>query len=243
MLAMSKKNIITFADYSGTIPEEYYPKPAKSFIPNWYKEANSFVGNKKVPVAREQDGGETASTIKKCMPVFDSLTAGYIIPLPNDVGITIEDGISVFRVPPARPFIDKHSEKQTQNHPDIKNPKQPSPKFVNTWVIKTPPGYSCLFVTPFHRDNLFKLFEAIVDTDTYNGAIEFPFELKEVGWEGIIPAGSPMVQIIPFKRESWNYEISDSNEDRGLQEKFYRSVRSVFFEAYKTKFWQKKEFN
>ena len=64
------------------------PKPASSFIPDWYKNTNSYTGNKKEP-----DGsGTTTATIKRCMPVFDSIVAGYIILSPADLCITRKDG-------------------------------------------------------------------------------------------------------------------------------------------------------
>ena len=53
-------------------------------------------------------------------------------------------------------------------------------KFGNKWLIKTPPGYSCLFIHPMNRvENRFKLIEGIVDTDTYVNTINFPFILNK----------------------------------------------------------------
>jgi hypothetical protein len=236
---MAKEIKVTFTDYTGEVPEEYHPVPAKKVIPDWYKDMNSYIRGKK-EVITDPAGGNTSSTIKKCMPVFDALTAGYIIPLPCDVYVYQEDGAPAFKVP-NQPYINNHSASQIGNHPTATGFRPP--KFINTWIVKTPPGYSCMFVPPMHHDNVFKVLEGIVDTDTYNGAVEFPFQLKDISWEGIIPAGTPMVQVIPFKRESWQHEIINTPEEAVSHYLVANKLRSVFFEAYKNKFWHKKDFN
>ncbi len=57
------------------------------------------------------------------------------------------------------------------------NPKEPLPpcKFHNYWSIRTPPGWSCLFVPPLNRAGQpFECVAGIVDTDTYHAHIHFP---------------------------------------------------------------------
>ena len=174
------------------------------------------------------------------MPVFDALTAGYIIPLPCDVYVFQENGVPAYKWPD-QTFVGKHAASQLGNHPTATG--FPPAKFINTWIVKTPPGYSCMFVPPMHHDNMFKVLEGVVDTDTYHGAVEFPFQLKDTSWEGLIPAGTPMVQVIPFKRESWSHEIINNEDEAESQFVVAKSLRAVFFEAYKNKFWHKKDFN
>lgn len=236
---MAKEIKLTFTDYTGEVPKEYHPVPAKKVLPDWYKDMNSYITGKK-EVVTDPNGGNTTSTIKKCMPVFDALTAGYIIPLPCDIYVYQEDGAPVFKWPD-QAYISNHSASQIGNHPTATGFRPP--KFTNTWIVKTPPGYSCMFVPPMHHDNVFKILEGVVDTDTYHGAVEFPFQLKDISWEGIIPAGTPMVQVIPFKRESWEHEIINTPEEATSHYVVARALRSVFFEAYKNKFWHKKDFN
>jgi hypothetical protein len=65
-------------------PKEYYPQPASKIIPDWYKNMQSYVNGEKKPL---QDS-KVFSTIKKCMPVFDSISSGYIIPTPCDIWVT-----------------------------------------------------------------------------------------------------------------------------------------------------------
>lgn len=237
---MAKEIKVTFTDYANSVPKEYYPVPAKKILPDWYKDMSSYIRGKK-EIFTEEAAGVTSSTIKKCMPVFDALTAGYIIPLPCDVYVFQENGAPAFKWPDQIAYVGKHAASQLGGHPASTG--FPPAKFINTWIIKTPPGYSCMFIPPMHHGNVFKVLEGIVDTDTYHGAVEFPFQLNDVSWEGLIPAGTPMVQVIPFKRESWSHEVINTAKEAESQFIVSKSLRSVFFEAYKNKFWHKKDFN
>ena len=85
-------------------------------------------------------------------------------------------------------------------------------KFDNPWYIETPPGYSCLFVPPLNNgDDRFECLAGIVDTDTHYMRINFPSVFNgwkyKNGYKGTIKKGTPLVQVIPFKRESWKMEI------------------------------------
>jgi hypothetical protein len=78
-----------------------------------------------------------------------------------------------------------------------------------------------------------------VDTDTYNGGINFPFVLNDPTFEGLIPAGTPMVQVIPFKRDSWKSTIDLSTDSIMKSE---RLLATKFYDRYKKLFWSKKEY-
>jgi hypothetical protein len=56
----------------------------------------------------------------------------------------------------------------------------------------------------------------VVDTDNLLTEINPPFRMKN-GWTGVIPAGTPIAQIIPFKRENWKYSIENLGEDEFLK--------------------------
>lgn len=214
------------------------PQPASRFIPEWYKTMPNFVYGKKVP-----DGtGHTSGTVKTCIPFLDTLTSGYIIPLPCDVFVALDDeGAQVFEYR-MNEQVTLHRHAQLSAYPDVAKlgKEHAVPKFTNAWGIKTPPGYSCLFTTPLHRDLPFKLFEGIVDTDSYHLPIHFPFLMKDPKWEGLIPVGTPMAQIFPFRRDSWELEIVKFNE---TEEKKIRSIlNKKIFDSYKTHWWKKKSY-
>jgi hypothetical protein len=213
-----------------TIDEIYYPKLASKILPDWYKEMQSYVFNEKKPGG---DGNNTG-TIKKCMPVFDSITAGYILVLPADVYVSQKDN---------QPFYEWSNHGLIQFHPVEQAPAHPNskgfayPKFMNPWAIKTPIGYSTLFVQPFHRESPFTILPGIVDTDSYSSTVNLPFVLNDSNFEGLIPAGTPIAQIIPIKRDNWKLQLGETQ-----QKKVRSLLHSKFFDGYKTFFWHKKEY-
>lgn len=235
MIFKNKKPIITFTSLDNM--HSFPPKPAVKEIPEWYIKTSEYWTNSG---KKFLEPGEFPQTIKKCMPVFDSITSGYILYTQVDVQISKSNG-ETFYTWPSQDFISFHTLHQADLHP-YANPKLGAyPKFNNPYGIKTPPGYSCLLLQPLHRESLFTVLPGIVDTDTYTTSINFPFVLNDENWEGIIPAGTPMIQVIPFKRESWSHVLGSEKEieERQLVSK---KLRSVLFNAYKKQFWHKKEY-
>ncbi len=238
-----RKNEMTNIKFTDTfgVSEEYQPKPASHFIPDWYKDLNSYIGEKKVP----NGTALTPGTIKRCMPVFDAISAGYIIVSPADIYVSQkedEEGkISAYYEWANYGLIEFHPVEQAPSHPD-RNEHIAYPKWLNPWAITTPPGYSVLFVQPLHRKSVFTIMPGIVDTDTYNAAVNFPFVLNEPNkFEGLIPAGTPIAQVIPFKREFWEMSIG-VEADLVKNNKIGTKLRSKFFDSYKTQFREIKQY-
>jgi len=224
---------ITFTNTSGV--EIAKPEPAKSFIPEWYKKMESYLGGVKKP----NGNGEGAATIKKCIPVFDAITAGYIITTPVDIFVTQVDGKSYYEWSSLN-AISFHAVEQAPTHPYGNEKSESYAKIINPWGIKTPKGYSCLFTAPMHRDNIMIALDGVVDTDTYEAPVNFPFVLKDPFFEGLIPAGTPIVQVIPFKRESWKMELG---KDLKKIQDTNNLLLVNFFDRYKNRFWSRKEYN
>jgi len=228
---MSK--IIKFIDTLG-IDELSRPVPASKLLPDWYKNTKSYIGGEKKPTG---DGG-TAATIKRCIPVFDVMSAGYIITSPADVFVSIKNNAQWFEWSNFG-LISFHPIEQAPEHPDRK--PFPYPKWMNPWAITTPKGYSTLFVQPFHRESIFTILPGIVDTDQYTAPVNFPFVINDPAFEGLIPKGTPIAQVIPFKRDSWTMELGDK-KDLEAQAKVSKKLQSKFFDRYKSMFWAKKEY-
>ena len=225
---------IIFTDVFG-ISDKFAAKPASAYIPEWYKNMESYRGSIKKPNA---NGGSPA-TIKKCIPVFDALTAGYIIVSPADIYVSQINGEPTYQWSDFG-LLEFHPVEQAPEHPDRKGIPQ-YPKWLNPWAIKTPKGYSTLFVQPFHRESVFTILPGIVDTDTYFTSVNFPFVLNDPKFEGLIPAGTPIAQVIPFKRESWKLK-NGNDKDYKAHRKNKTEVNSGFFDRYKTLFWHRKEY-
>jgi hypothetical protein len=239
---------ITFTDTIG-VPDEFRPKPATASVPDWYKNLPSYLNGAKKPVG----DGQTSATIKRCMPVFDAITGGYIIYTYADVFVSQKEIMDADQRPTGQiaPYyewpsfgpIQFHPVKQAPTHPERKdlNDAGSYPKWINPWSITTPKGYSVLFTQPMHRESVFTILDGVVDTDSYNAPVNFPFVLNDWAFEGIIPAGTPMAQVIPFKRESWKMEIGKEKDLKSQQNTTLR-LRTSFFDSYKNKFRSPKEY-
>jgi hypothetical protein len=213
------------------------PVLASATIPKWYKDQNLNIGDKMVL----DSTGTTPRTIKACMPVFDLITAGYVIKCPGDILFQTDennapvtswsiDGISLVQSHSKNQF-DKFSVPEGY-HPDV------ALKFINPWIVRTPPGYSTLFMTPVMRDELpFYCVPAIVDTDKHPSPVNFPFFIKK-GFEGIVGYDTPMIQMIPFRREEWSHKISEADEF--LEHVVWQNAKRKIQNRYKTFFRTKK---
>lgn len=226
------------------------PKPASKYIPDWYKQTESYIGGNKKPF----DDSSSPATVKKCIPVFDAITSGYIIESPADVYVSVKNievdnnGSSEENIIKkdqhfiwsSFSLIDFHPIEQAPGHP-YKNDNFSYPKWMNPWGIKTPKGYSCLFIQPMHRPSPFTIMPGIVDTDKYPAPVNFPFVINDPNFEGLIPKGTPIAQVIPFKRDGWKGLLGSKKDQEDLiQTRMQLMIR--FFDKYKTLFWQKKEY-
>jgi hypothetical protein len=225
--------VIKFSNTNGWKDLEQ-PSPASAFIPDWYKEIESYMGGKKVTNGQ----GGTMATIKKCMPVFDAITSGYIITSPADIMVTLRDGQQHFEWSNFG-LISFHPIDQAPEHP-ARKPYQ-YPKWNNPWAIKTPKGYSTMFVQPMHRESVFTILPGIVDTDTYSAPVNFPFVINDPNFEGLIPKGTPIAQVIPIKRDAWKMEFGGQKE-LIEQNSVTIKLQTKFFDRYKTMFWSRKEY-
>lgn len=233
--ATLKRNSIEFRCYEqdyGVIAE---PVPAIKILPDWFK---------KLPPRIDRKEKFENSTIKRCMPVLDALSAGWIIPLAADVEfITDSDATGVTTKSNFyRPMVQSHNKEQVAGHPDL--PKTPF-KFLNWWSIRIPKGFSMLFIPPLNRyEPRFECFSGMVD-DTYMGQdalefINFPFFFKQPNYTGILRKGTPLVQCIPIRRESYNETVDKlSKADEELIE-FTRRRRSAHESLYRDELRQPK---
>jgi hypothetical protein len=214
------------------------PRPAKMFLPEWYKNIDSFYSDSNSSGKKPHVDHENTSTIKRCVPVLDSITSGYIISTVFDIFTEpISENSRVYH-PKFLGYITTHGHDQFKGYPGLELGAD-APKIINYWGIKTPKGYSCLFVSPMHRPNIIDILPGVVDTDKYNNPVHFPFTISDKNFSGMIPAGTPLVQVIPFKRDSWISDFTNDNV-KSKQDKF--KINQVFFDGYRNSFWSKKQY-
>ena len=168
------------------------------------------------------------------MPFLDTLTTGYILKMPIDYYVehNVEvDGEKRTGMQSSAHFLendinlnydgkqDFHHPKQLKGCPYLeKNKNLNFHKIMNPFIIKTPPGYSSLFLPPMNNpDDRFSIIPGIVDTDTYNLEINFPILFNGDKYDSLkttIKRGTPYVQVIPFKRDSWKMSIEEKKENK-----------------------------
>jgi hypothetical protein len=222
--------ILTESDLNGVAE---FPSPAIKNLPEWYKKTSPYVDGEKT-----YSSGNANATIKKCIPVLDALSTGYIIKTWTDVHFS-ENSVTWSLTDPRIPAVEGHTIDQLPYYPIQSFYKKEAFKWTNPWKIETPKGYSCLFITPIGHHLPFKIIEGIVDTDEFPLTINFPFFLNN-NFTGVIPYNTPMVQVIPFKRDSFK---SDQKE---FKEKEYKKLKNfhhrTFINRYKLNWWNRKEF-
>jgi hypothetical protein len=80
-----------------------------------------------------------------------------------------------------------------------------------------------------------------VDTDTFPNEINFPIVVNGDKYpilETIIKKGTPYVQIIPFKRESWKMTFKPREINEIRNSFIFYNLKVI--NMYKNKYWNKK---
>jgi len=77
-----KKPIIEFYCHRDDVASLPQPKPAAKYIPEWYKKIPPLITDGR----DDRDwSGSHSFTAKKCMPMIDAMSLGYVIPLVGDM--------------------------------------------------------------------------------------------------------------------------------------------------------------
>lgn len=217
------------------------PKPASNFIPEWYKNKKKYDGMSRFEAASIKSPG-----IKNCMPFLDALTTGYIQETWCDIFIKYDEETQTSKYmyasgSPAPLSVRKDAAIEIDR--DLFLP----PEFVwqVNWTPKTQDGWGILITHPLNNISLpFQTLSGIIDSDVFyhslNGNLPFYVKKPKTGEDIFIPCGTPMYQIIPFKRESWKsktlkYNISEAAKNS-------HDVTKRFFDSYKNYFRKNKKY-
>ena len=195
------------------------PVPSRTVLPAWFQ---SLPGVDREELTATNNG----LTVKRCVPFLDAMGLGWIVPLAATVRLEISDEGKTVSAGWEfdREMVSHHSAAQTAGGPWE---PRPTMKFHNPWTIRTPPGWSCLFVPPLNRPNgVFEVLSGFVDTDTYVAPVNFPF--VAVADDGLhrLPKGTPLVQAIPFPRAGGIEGVvrAESDDEATDRERVYRST-------------------
>ena len=250
---MFDKNIefSTHEDYFNL--KEDYPVPIKLNIPDWYKKLEHTILDR---------------TIKGCIPFLDTLTTGYLFKMPQDFHLRhnvpnkeennrpdafqhfalggVSGHLNAKFINLNSDSVEAHPTRQLGECPYVeKNKNLAFHKMINPWRIKTPKGYSCLFVPPLNNtDDRFSIIPGIVDTDSFQNEVNFPIVVngdKYPTLDTVIKKGTPYVQVIPFKRDSWKMTFKPIPQKEITASRIFYGLKILH--NYKNRFWKKKSWN
>lgn len=199
------------------------PVPASLGLPDWLKamptKAFSSIN------LREEE------TVKRCPPVVDAMTTGFLLPLICD--LKVENGSITWDqdLPSGGPLdyprspIGFHDAGQVTGTP-LFDADRFVIKFHNLWTVEAPEGYAVYFTHPANRFDLpFTTLSGLVDCDSYTDTwVHFPAHWHDLNFEGVLPRGTPIAQCIPVKRDNWIAETSCFTEEKTQQVQEFRNV-------------------
>ena len=228
--------------------KEAHPIPIKLNIPEWFKHLSG-----------------KQNTVKNCMPFLDTLTTGYALKLTSDIRIDFNNIENDQTQTQASYELDKkftelqglnvqtgpdnvHPRSQIEGSPILnRNNNQTIQKIIYPFTIRTPKGYSCLFVPPLNnKDPRFDILPGIVDTDVYPLEINFPYTIngdKYKRLDTILKKGLIFAQVIPFLRESWKITVTDRKKMLKEKNTWWYKWTTKFQHKYKAQSWNKKSFS
>jgi hypothetical protein len=237
------------------------PTPTKDHIPEWFKVMPSTVDNSPLSIQPSN------LTIKDNLIFSDPFSLGYTAVTPyeiefmdqreslpkemqEDPNISVSDAPRLDFAYPGYPIVHQSDFEQ---HAHLKEPEGHYHEMAYSWnfwfTIKTPKGYSVLITSPLNQNNLFWTNTSIViDTDKDVVLPPLPFFLSKLSPKHIVPKGTPVMQIIPFKRDSWVRDVAPITENnlqthRSSKKTSMEEQLQVPYVWYKTTRWNKKEFN
>ena len=214
------------------------PFPASRGAPQWLKDMPMDHAVQRPGAAGEAGQAQQVPTVKQCPPFLEAMTCGYLIPVAGDITFTRESS-------GALQFTAQGKIVDTQHPLQVRgSPMQGAliVKFINPWVIKTPPGYSTLFLPPLNSFDLpFQVLSGLVETDTYYRPVHFPsLCLMRPGASFTLKRGTPIAQAVPIRREDWQSRAVPW--DGPARQQIEQAIASDRHSFYKDRHWQKKSY-
>lgn len=201
-------------------------KKASECIPEWWKMLSSTF---------KSNDHDKDLTLKSCVPFTDALMTGYVIVLAHDLNVKYNQESKTMEISSSFEYLKENFGRHPKDQADtmpvaVEYVDDLIYKWASNYLIKTPEGYSTLFVHPLNAPYLpFYTLSGVVDTDKYFMPVLFPFLMKN-NYDGVIPKGTPIVQIIPIKRDRWNFKEYNNTTQKfeirkGMIRKRYHAAR------------------
>ena len=243
-----KKNVLEHS--SSFEDQELAPaiQPIKNFVPDWYKKSARYTKKDELSgkmykiSASEIDSLPISAGLKYCVPFLDSLLVGYALPLPFEIMVKQTENGPVISWNNDEPHFAPVGKREDNDAALIPVPSGCSDShfvWLTKNIINIPKGFSVILGHPLNRYDLpFITLSGIIDSTVLHEG-QIPFFIKK-DFEGIIPAGTPIAQIIPFKKENWTSKLNPELI-KSAQMTTLRSKVARFW--YKNNVYQKKNYD
>jgi hypothetical protein len=219
---MKREKIEFLYPRADMLPAEFLPRRASSSDYEWFLQT---------PPMADTCDGRRVTTVRVCPGLQDSMTLGFIIPMPCDLEFRIAflpDGTPDIKTN----FGNRDLIANVVSHPAIQY-KALLDEEGHSWlnikintkiVVQSSGNVNMLYVKPLYHDN--PMFEAIAGTVDHTCQHQLHFNLK---WKSkkpgtyFIKAGTPMLQAIPVPRErmaDFSIRQPDETEMRDINSRF-----------------------
>jgi hypothetical protein len=241
--AMTNKIIFHSAKTYNNKNGENGPVPAANSVPFWWKDADRYIKDPNGEPYINASGVGKVLSYKSCPAMLDTFTSGYMLRTPCDLDFYIKRGRTKVRIPVG--FEDIVGEREPME--GFQTPPGFDDRHFHwylNWAPQVPKGYSTLYVQPLnHFDLPYVTVAGIIDSDKVTNSGLLPFFLK-TGFEGVVPAGTPIVQIFPFKREDWEMEYKFYTPEEIFEQTRENSLkfRDPNGGVYKRDYWEKRKY-
>ena len=222
------------------------PTPASKARPSWWKQIQPYHPDVKHDRFVEAGSG----TIRTCPAITDIQDFGYMMYLPFDIYVNATDKDHLKVEIPPRLLDNGDGSKYVSSHfawqvDGLKIGEEFHPQHLKinpVFGVSTSKGYSAWMTHPVNRTDLpFRTMDSLVDTDTYTAFWTVIIFIK-IGFKGVIEAGTPMLQVMPFKRDPvFNSTVVPKDENKFSRN--WNGIKVKFYRTYKNFFWERKRFN
>lgn len=194
----------------------YPPQKGNKFLPEWYKK-NKFINH--YESHHNFYKGKEIAGAKNCPAIQDIITTGFVIPLwANFYFTTLDNGEYVYEFTISNAtgesidiHVNNHGENQTHGLDLEKTSDGMILKLMLPYWFQVPEGYNLLFTDPFyHFRKDIRCLSGVVEGDKW-GTIQVVFEILKPEFH--IEAGTPLIHVIPYRRETLNFTSRNGEEE------------------------------
>lgn len=224
-----KEPSITFECTTWAV-RKYAPiQPASRFVPEKFKNLPSILKKGEHPI-------DDIHTIKVCPSIKHYIGLGFVIPAWCDIEITPNGENGKPQVTYSDPEMNEsfHYPEQLGNFMDEKFKVRVPIKLDNPWHPWQPKGWSALYLPMYwHEGENFEAVPGVIDHDMASMHCPINIMLKQAKTT-LIKQGTPLTQVIPFKREILTATTQDGTDNGFKRFEYLRRLKYLTFKGWRS---------